>query len=91
MELILITFFCVPIILWLLSIYLLSDWKKFNLFFVINAILVITYLSYLPQENLNDPYGLGNLIFIIEVLFTHVLVVFVFALFREKITLYFKF
>ena len=85
MEIILIIF--IPIILWISSIYMLSDWDKFRSFFIANGILVIAYvvfLFYVKSLWKQDAYGLGMLYRLSICLMSHVLIVFVYAIFKRR-------
>jgi len=85
MEILLIIL--VPIIIWISSIYMLLGWEKFNKFFIANAILIIAYVGFLIYEKSiwgHDEYGLGFLFRLAICLLTHVLIVFVFAIFKSR-------
>jgi hypothetical protein len=85
MEILLIIL--IPIILWISSIYMLSNWVKFKVFFIANGILIITYvgiLIYWKSLWRNDAYGLGLLFRLAVCLLTHVLIVFIFALIKRQ-------
>ncbi|RZS91999.1 hypothetical protein EV197_3107 [Aquimarina brevivitae] len=85
MEILIIIF--IPIIIWIVSIYLLLGWDKFNNFFIINGILVIAYVGLLVCGKSiwdHDEYGLGFLFRLAICLLTHVLIVFVFAVFKNR-------
>jgi hypothetical protein len=86
MEILLILF--IPIIMWIASIYLLSDWSKFKPFFIANAFLLITYVGIIIYGKTNiwehDEYGLGMLFRLSICLLTHVLIVFVFAVIKYR-------
>ena len=76
--------FIVPGILWYISISLLSKWKYFKQFFVVNGILVLAYSLYLIYGNLpfigHDEYGLQRMGYIIIVPIIHVAIGFFTAL-----------
>ncbi|WP_299212656.1 hypothetical protein [uncultured Aquimarina sp.] len=85
MELLLIIL--VPIVIWIASIYMLSGWEKFNKFFIINGILIIAYVGFLIYGKSiweHDEYGLGFLFRLAICLLTHVLIVFVFAVVKNR-------
>jgi len=85
MEIILLIF--MPIILWISSIYLLSDWDKFWAFFIANGILIIAYVVFLIFVKSiwrQDAYGLGMLYRLSICLLSHVLIVFVFTIFKRR-------
>ena len=75
--------FLVPGILWAISISILSKWKHYRLFFVINTVLFISYLLYLIYGNLpfngHDEYGIQRISYIIFVPTIHVIVNFFLA------------
>lgn len=75
------------IIIWISSIYMLLKWDKFNSFFIANGILLIIYtgiLIYFKSIWGQDGYGLGLLFRIIKCLMIHVLIVFVFAIIKNR-------
>jgi len=77
----------VPISIWIVSIYMLSGWEKFNTFFIVNAILIIAYTGFLIYGKSiwgHDEYGLGFLARLAICLLTHVLIVFVFAVVKNR-------
>jgi hypothetical protein len=85
MEILLIIL--VPIIIWIASIYMLSGWEKFNKFFIANGILIIVYVGFLIYGKSiwgHDEYGLGFLFRLAFCLLTHVLIVFVFAVVKNR-------
>jgi len=86
MELLLII--QIPIIIWIASIYMLSDWNKFKLFFIANAISVFTYIGIIIYGKTtiweHDEYGLGMLFRLSICLMSHVLIVFIFAIFKRR-------
>ncbi|AXT59290.1 hypothetical protein D1816_02645 [Aquimarina sp. AD10] len=85
MEILLIIL--VPLILWISSIYMLSDWNKFKSFFVTNGILIIAYVLFLICGKSiweHDEYGLGFLFRLAVSLLVHVLIVFVFAIIKNR-------
>ena len=83
----LIALLMIPLGLWIISLGWLQKWKYFKKFFLINLALVISYAIWLIQSELEflgvDPYGLGALFFIISIVYGHVLIVFVFAIFMR--------
>ena len=84
MEIIL-TFLTI-IILWFSSIYMLSNWKGFKNFLFINGILIIAYVVFITNEkNIfgHDEYGLGLIYRLSLCLLSHVIIVFLFALFKK--------
>ena len=79
----------ITLALWLSSIYMLSDWNKFKTFSLFNGILIVTYLGFLIYSKEiaiwgHDEYGLGLLFRSAICLFTHILIVFVFALIKRQ-------
>lgn len=76
--------FLVPGALWITSLALLSKWKFFKLFFVLNAILVIAYLLYLIYGNPpfigHDEYGLQRFGYVVFVPMVHIVLNFFLAL-----------
>lgn len=85
MELLLIIL--IPIVLWIASIYMLSGWEKFNTFFIANGILIIAYVGFLIYGKSiwgHDEYGLGFLSRLAICLLTHVLIVFIFAVVKNR-------
>jgi len=86
MEILLVIF--IPIILWIASIYMLYEWRKFKPFFIANAILLIVYLTIIIYGNSTfwkpDVYGLGMLFRLSVCLISHVLIVFVFAIIKRQ-------
>ncbi|WP_299137097.1 hypothetical protein [uncultured Tenacibaculum sp.] len=85
MEILLIIL--VPIIIWIISIYMLSGWERLNKFFIANGILIIAYVGFLIYGNSiggHDEYGLGLLFRLAICLLTHVLIVFVFAVVKNR-------
>ena len=85
MEILLIIL--VPLILWISSIYMLSEWNKFKIFFVTNGILIVAYVLVLIYGKSiwgHDEYGLGFLYRLVVCLLAHVLIVFVFAIIKNR-------
>ncbi len=85
MEILLIIL--ISLILWISSIYMLSDWNKFKAFFVANGILIAAYVLFLIYGKSiwgHDEYGLGFLFRLAICLMTHVLIVFVFAIVKNR-------
>ena len=85
MEILLIIL--VPIIIWIASMNMLSGWEKFNKFFIANGILIIAYVGFLIYGKSiwgHDEYGLGFLFRLAICLLTHVLIVFVFAIVKNR-------
>ena len=85
MELLLILL--VPMVLWIWSIYLLSNWDKFRVFFIANGILIIAYVAFLIYGKSiwgHDEYGLGFLLRLATFLLSHVVIVFIFALIKKQ-------
>ena len=78
----------IPLITWIASVYLLAKWTKFKYFFLINLIILITYLGVLILgKNIfwdTDPYGLGILFRLAICIISHIFIVFIFALFKRK-------
>ena len=78
----------IPLGLWVLSLYWLSSWTKFWLFFIINLILLISYVIWLAHFKLDflgtDPYGLGQIFLIATIIAGHVLAGFIFAFFKRR-------
>jgi hypothetical protein len=78
----------IPLGLWIISVYWLSIWTKFWTFFVVNLIILVGYLTWLTQSELDflgtDPYGLGQLFLIVSVVLGHVLSGFLFAFFKRR-------
>ena len=76
--------FFIPGILWIISIWLLSKWKFFKLFFVLNAVLVLAYSLYLiygyPPFIGHDEYGIQRFGYIIFVPVLHVVINFFLSL-----------
>ncbi|SHJ45480.1 hypothetical protein [Pseudozobellia thermophila] len=85
MELLLIIL--IPIIIWIASIYMLTGWDKFNVFFIANGILISVYVCALIFGKSiwpHDEYGLGFLYRLAICLLSHVLIVFVFAIIKNR-------
>ena len=85
MEILLIIL--VPIIIWIASIYMLLGWGKFDKFFIANGILIIAYVGFLIYGKSiwgHDEYGLGFLFRLAICLLTHVLIIFVFAVVKNR-------
>ena len=81
--------FILPIGLWISSILILKDWKHFGKFFTLNSILVSAYFILITQLNNksgigSDPYGLGKLFMLLITACSHVIIVFIYALFKRK-------
>lgn len=77
----------IPIVIWIASIYMLAGWEKFNKFFIINGILIIAYVGFLIYGKSilgHDEYGLGLLNRLSICLLIHVLIVFVFAVVKNR-------
>ena len=78
----------IPLATWISSIYLLSKWTKFKYFFLINLIILLSYLSIIIiGKNTfwsTDPYGLGTLFRLAICIFSHIIIVFIFALIMRK-------
>lgn len=77
----------VPLILWVSSMYMLSDWNKFIPFFIANGILIVGYVLFLIYGKSiggHDEYGLGFFFRLVVCLLTHVLVVFIFAIIKNR-------
>ena len=87
-DLLILLIILIPIILWISSAYMLSNWIKFKLFFISNALLVITYVGIIIYGKTaiweHDEYGLGMLFRLAFCLIFHVLIVFIFALFKRR-------
>jgi len=77
-----------PLILWIVSLLWLSRWTKFWLFFAINLLLFIGYMTFLINSDLEflgtDPYGLGQMALIVIVIIGHVVAGFIFAIFKRR-------
>jgi len=86
MEVILIIY--TLIIIWIASIFMLSDWRKLKLFFTANAFLLITYVGIIIYGNSTfwepDAYGLGMIFRLSICLISHVLLVFIFAIIKRQ-------
>ena len=85
MEILLIIL--IPVIIWITSIYMLSNWNKFNNFFIANGILIVAYVGILIYRKSiwgHDEYGLGFLYRLAICLLSHVLLVFVFAIIKNR-------
>lgn len=66
---------------------MLLDWGGFLKFFIANGILVLAYVGILIYGKSiweHDEYGLGFLVRLGVCLNTHVLIVFIFAIFKNK-------
>ena len=74
----------VGFVLWLLSIYLVREWKYFWVFFVTNLLIIAIYYTYTIYGDLNflghDEYGLGRLMMLFAIPLLHVLISFVIAI-----------
>lgn len=84
MELLIII---IPIIILAASIYMLYDWKNFTKFFIANGILIVGYVGFLIYGKFiwgHNEYGLGFLFRLTLGLLAHVLIVFVFALIKNR-------
>ncbi len=85
MYIILVFFFIVA--LWLFNLYLLSYWKYIYWFAFLNLILIALYfiLIFYGGKDLwgHDEYGLGALFRFIFGLIIHVLIGFIFALYKS--------
>jgi hypothetical protein len=77
--------FVVLIILWIASILLLSAWKHFYKFILLNSGIIITYLCIIKFGGDyiwgHDEYGLGKILMLIFSLFLHTIISFIFALY----------
>ena len=84
MELILIII--LSIFFWITSIYWLLKWEKFWQFFLINLLVLISYITLITNFDFFgvDPYGLNRFFLLIFSITFHVLVVFIFAFFKKK-------
>ena len=85
MYIILVFFFIVA--LWLFSIYLLSYWKYVYWYAFFNLLLIVVYYSIIVYGGKyiwgHDEYGLGTFFKLILGLIIHVLIGFIFALYKS--------
>lgn len=69
--------------LWLVSLFLLMDWRRFWRFFLLNLLVLIGYLWVLSSPTLvsfgHDEYGLGWLFAVLMAVVLHVVLGFGFA------------
>ena len=74
----------IGLVLWILSIYLVREWKHFWVFFAINLLILAIYSTYTIYGNLNflghDEYGLGRLMMLFAIPIIHVLIAFILAM-----------
>ncbi len=77
----------IPLGLWMISLYWLSRWTKYWTFFLINLLLLFSYMTWLTQSKLDflgDPYGLGQFFLIPIIIIGHILAGFIFAFFKRR-------
>lgn len=71
-------------VVWLLSIYLVREWKYFCVFFATNLLIIAIYSTYTIYGDLSylghDEYGLGRLIMLFAIPLVHVLISFSIAI-----------
>lgn len=84
MERFLILLVLVSPIFWILSIFMLSDWKHFWKFFIANTLLFIAYLALTSNPELidfeQDEYGLKRFSTLVLATFTHIILGLIFAI-----------
>lgn len=84
---IIVALLLIPIFLWILSIYMLRRWSKSKLFFIVNGIVLATYLIILTYGKSmwgHDEYGLGLIFWLLFCVWTHILIVFAFSFFQRQ-------
>jgi hypothetical protein len=78
----------IPLALWMISLYWLYSWSKFWMFFGINLMLFIAYMTWLGQSELtflgHDEYGIRQMFLIAIILFGHVIAGFIFAIIKRR-------
>ena len=90
MELLILFIILLSIIsMWVLSIVWLFRWNKFWHFFIFNGLLLLTYLICYENFDMSfivpkHPYGINTILLEIGTLTFHVLVVFIFSIFRRN-------
>lgn len=85
MDLILLLIF--PFILWAFTLVLLSNWKYFLKFLILNIFLVIVYFCIIIYKGNyifgHDEYGLKVFISLFICIITHILIGFIFAVYQN--------
>ena len=65
-----------------------EDLRQGRLFFLINLIILIGYLTWLTQSKLDflgtDPYGLRQIFLIATIIIGHIIAGFIFAFFKRR-------
>ncbi len=82
----------IGLILWIWSIYLIKNWRYFWIYFIINFLIVTSYIIYTIYGNLSflghDEYGLGRLFMLFVFPIGHSILGFIIALIiNKKITI----
>lgn len=84
MERFLILLVLVSPIFWILSIFMLSDWKHFWKFFLANTLLFIAYLALTSYPEFmvfgHDKYGIKRFSTLVLATFTHIILGLIFAI-----------
>jgi len=85
-NILIIAILCSPII-WTISLVILSKWKHFWKFFLLNALVIATYLTILVNPELSnfdhDEYRLNRFFHIIIAVFIHIILGGLFALYKR--------
>lgn len=73
--------------IWFISLFLLSYWKYFYKFLLINAIIVILYYVIIVYgKNYfwgSDPYGLGMFLRLVLTVICHTIIIFIFSIYKS--------
>ena len=75
-------------ILWIWTVLILLNWRYFNPFFLLNAVLIVGYLYAFLTGIVgffgHNEYGLGRIMAVIILLVSHVVLAFLFAIVRRR-------
>ena len=82
-----LNFLLLPAFLWSISLYILSNWKWFWKFSILNGFLIIIYIPYILFGEIaylsHDEYGIGRLMLLLLLLIIHAITVLIFAVIRK--------
>lgn len=82
-----LNFLFIPFFLWAASLYLLSNWKWFWKFVIINTILIIIYIPYILFGKIaylsHDEYGIGRAMLLFLVPIIHAIIALVFGIIKK--------
>lgn len=74
--------------IWIISLFILSKWKHFYLFFGINLLIIGLYFYLITYTKIinsgHDEYGLGVIFYNLLFLMIHAFLGFIFALFYKS-------